>query len=261
MAQHMNLGKLMAPLPLSCLLHGAGIFAIGVLLGFNQDLLAMDVPVAEVVMEVAPEEMPERNVPKAVSLNPFASESVWESLTGQEAKQPVSQENVTAAKSVTGSPAASAGSQALLAENEAVKGGDGVTAAGTGSSEAAGGSAAAGGDTGHYEAGTAGTEDNAAPVSAAPAESMESIAGRFAARVEACKEYPYMAVKRGLTGAASITVTLSAAGSLENVYISSSSGEGLLDDAALQTVRNACPFAHGAGRSVTLTVPLHFDLQ
>ena len=32
-------------------------------------------------------------------------------------------------------------------------------------------------------------------------------------------------------------------------------------DAALQAVRNSCPFSHGAGRSLTLTVPIHFDLQ
>ncbi|SDP66481.1 energy transducer TonB [Selenomonas ruminantium] len=134
---------------------------------------------------------------------------------------------------------------------------------GTGTAAGSGTAADAAGSGGTSAAGTGGIDSagNAAAPAPAPTESMGSIAGRFAARVEANKEYPYMAIKRGETGVASVTVTLSEAGSLASVYVSGSSGSSLLDKAAMQAVRNSCPFTHGAARSITLTVPIHFDLQ
>ena len=261
-ASNLNFEKIMRPLPLSCLLHGVGIVGVCTFLGIQPDMLAPERPMAEVVMEVAPEELPERNVPQAASLNPFAPNSVWENMAGKPTEQSSAQTQAARENPAAAESPANTGSQALLAETEAAVKGDGVTAVGTGSAEAAGGSAAAGGDTGHYEAGEAGIRETAAPPAvSAPAESTASIASRFAARVEANKEYPYMAVKRGLTGAVRVTASLSAEGNLESVYITASSGASLLDEAALQAVRNSCPFSNGAGRSITITVPIHFDLQ
>jgi len=212
-------------------------------------------------MEVAPEELPERDIPQQSSLNPFAQDSLWKNICSPDQQvdehEPASQENVATA----GEQRGDAGSQTLLAADAAVQNGDGVTAAGMGSTAAGGGSAATGGDTGHYEAGAAGIEEHAAAVPAPPAESEASIADRFAACVESHKEYPYMAVRRGQTGVVRVSVTLGTDGSLLAAGISSSSGVAVLDEAALQAVRSACPFSHRAGREITLTVPLHFELQ
>lgn len=251
------------PLTLSCLLHGVVILGACALFS-GTDWQVDAKPPAEVVMEVAAEDLPERSVPQTVSLNPFAKESVWEKLAApvqeQSSAEPL---NPAGVESPAGE--AATGSAAMLDATEAADG-DGVTAAGPGSTAAAGGRAASGGDNGNYESAAADSTAQAAepapaPVSTAPAESTASVASRFAARVEANKEYPYMAVKRGQSGVVSVTVTLSAEGVLESSYISASSGVSVLDNAALQAVRNSCPFSHGAGRSLILTVPIHFDLQ
>ena len=252
--------KIMRPLPLSCFCHGVLILGICIFVG-HQPALGQDPQEAEVVMEVAPEEMPERDVPREASLNPFAQDSAWKNIS-QSSEKTVQPVTAATEPAESANDTATAGSQAVLSADEAVNGGDGAVASGEGNPvAAAGGGAASGGDTGHYAAGPAGQEETVKPAPPAPTESASSIASRFAARVEANKEYPYMAVRRGLTGVVSVTATLSADGSLERAYISGSSGESLLDNAALAAVRSSCPFTHGASRSITLTVPLHFNLQ
>jgi hypothetical protein len=67
------------PLTLSCLLHGVVILGACALFS-GTDWQVDAKPPAEVVMEVAAEDLPERSVPQTVSLNPFAKESVWEKL-------------------------------------------------------------------------------------------------------------------------------------------------------------------------------------
>ncbi len=230
------------PWMMSCLLHGVVILGACALFG-EVDFQVQEKPPAEVVMEVA------------------AEESVWEKLMAP-AQEQVQPESMTPAGTEgAGGEAAPAGNAAVLSAVEAA-GGDGVTAADSGSAAAVGGMAAGGSDREKAESTVSGPAQESAPAPpAAPAESTASIASRFAARVEANKEYPYMAVNRGQSGVVSVTVTLSAEGALESSYISASSGVSVLDNAALQAVRNSCPFGHGAGRSLTLTVPIHFDLQ
>ena len=248
------------PWMMSCLLHGVIILGACALFG-EVDLQVQEKPPAEVVMEVAAEDLPERNVPQNVSLNPLAKESVWEKQMAPAQEQVQPEPMTPAGTEGAGGETAPAGSAAVLSAAEAA-GGDGVTAAGSGSAAAVGGMAAGGSDSGKAESTVSGPAQEVTPAPpAAPAESTASIASRFAARVEANKEYPYMAVKRGQSGVVSVTVTLSAEGALESSYISASSGVSVLDNAALQAVRNSCPFRHGAGRSLTLTVPIHFDLQ
>ena len=231
------------PLPLSCICHVAGLGGAWLLFNWGYVPAEPVKPVAAIQVEmVAAAEtgsgadgqthsaMPAIRAPQPAVMNStfqqvVAGESPW-----------------TAASPAQAGAAGQAGGSALAA-------GSGTTGAGsreTGAQSGTGGGEAAG---------------ETASAETAPAESLASIASRFAAQVEANKEYPYMAVKRGDTGVASVTVTLSAGGSLESYYISGSSGASLLDNAALQAVRAACPFAHGAGRSITLTVPIHFDLQ
>ena len=250
--------QLQQPFPLSCLLHGVIILGVCMVIG-NADWPYTDKPPAEVVMEVKPEELPERTVPQKASLNPFAKESVWENLAVP-AKEPAAAETA-AGEAGPKSPAKanSSGSAAVLSAADAAAG-DGVVAAGAGSQAMTGGTTAvaANTNTGGDGSGAVGADGDAP---AAPAESTASIASRFAARVEANKEYPYMAVKRGQSGVVSVTATLSAAGNLESSFVAASSGVSVLDSAALQAVRNSCPFNHGAGKSITMTVPIRFSLQ
>ena len=92
-------------------------------------------------------------------------------------------------------------------------------------------------------------------------ESDADIASRFAARVEANKEYPYSAVRLGQTGSVTIWADLSADGALEGCGISSSSGISSLDQSALKAVRASCPFPHGAGHSIHIVETIYFNLN
>lgn len=94
-----------------------------------------------------------------------------------------------------------------------------------------------------------------------PTESIDDIAGRFAARVEANKRYPSMAIRMDQQGVVMVYATLSADGNLLDYGVSSSSGYDNLDKAALKAVASSCPFSHGANGSITITVPIHFQLD
>lgn len=120
------------------------------------------------------------------------------------------------------------------------------------SSRSDNGSAAAAGsssDSPNSSAGSGSTESDA------------DIASRFAAHVEANKEYPYSAVRLGQTGSVTIWADLSADGALEGCGISSSSGISSLDQSALKAVRASCPFPHGAGHSIHIVETIYFNLN
>ena len=70
-----------------------------------------------------------------------------------------------------------------------------------------------------------------------------------------------MAMKRNQQGVVTVYATISAGGSLLDSGIAGSSGVSSLDKAALAAVRSSCPFEHGAGDTITITVPIHFYLQ
>lgn len=80
----------------------------------------------------------------------------------------------------------------------------------------------------------------------------------FWAAVNANKTYPTMAIKRGLTGTVNVTVTLDANG---NCVGASASGDGMLAKAAVNAVYAACPYPNPTGASVTINVPVTFELQ
>ena len=259
------LRRVLSPVPFSCLLHVLFVLALAFFIGAPHHA---DAPKeAEVVLPVSPEEMPVRETRPKESYNPFAEPAVCKDVLAPAPKE--AQTEDTASSSPAERPAAQvpqqAGSQAILSEREAVTGGDGAPAVGTGNpTAAAGGAAVAGGDTGHYEAGAAGTADEAAPAPPAPEpprESLSSIANRFVARVEANKEYPYMAMRRSLEGSVTVSVTIAEDGALVSAGVASSSGVSDLDANALAAVRASCPFPHGAGRTITLDVPVQFFLQ
>jgi len=61
-------------------------------------------------------------------------------------------------------------------------------------------------------------------------------------RLEHFKHYPASARRRGIEGAVDVSFRLNAQGRAENMQLVSGSGYGILDDAAMNTVRRAEPF-------------------
>jgi len=61
-------------------------------------------------------------------------------------------------------------------------------------------------------------------------------------RLEHFKHYPTSARRRGIEGAVDVSFRLNAQGRAENMQLVSGSGYGILDDAAMNTVRRAEPF-------------------
>lgn len=83
---------------------------------------------------------------------------------------------------------------------------------------------------------------------------------RFLARVEAHKEYPYMALKRNQEGRPVVRVEFDADGNLISARLSASSGVQSLDHAAVKAVRSASPFQHGLGTALSMEVPVRYQL-
>ena len=83
----------------------------------------------------------------------------------------------------------------------------------------------------------------------------------FARRLEEKKDYPYIARKRGQAGTVLVRVRLQPSGELEDAVVVASSGVGRLDEAAIKLIRDACPFEHGTGRFLAVTVPITYVLK
>ena len=83
----------------------------------------------------------------------------------------------------------------------------------------------------------------------------------FWAAVNAKKEYPYMAVKRGLEGTTQIVTTISSSGAITNVRISIPSGYSILDDAALSAAYAVGSYPNPTGKTVTVTTDVSFNLR
>lgn len=237
------------PLPLSCLCHGLILLIVG-LWGSSYQPAYTQESEAAIEFEMTEQELAQVKEIQQVEPEPmsFLSSGAVESNYHQQA---------------------ASGSQALLASDEAAAGGDGVVAAGQGNVQASeGGSSFATGLTGTGTGDTLGADNNISTGSTAgaesqpePTESIDDIAGRFAARVEANKRYPSMAIRMDQQGVVMVYATLSADGNLLDYGVSSSSGYDNLDKAALKAVASSCPFSHGANGSITITVPIHFQLD
>lgn len=237
------------PLPLSCLCHGLILLIVG-LWGSSYQPAYTQESEAAIEFEMTEQELAQVKEIQQVEPEPmsFLSGGAVESNYNQQA---------------------ASGSQALLASDEAAAGGDGVVATGQGNVQASeGGSSFAAGLTGTGTGDTLGADNNISTGSTAiaesqpePTESIGDIAGRFAARVEANKKYPSMAIRMDQQGVVMVYATLSADGNLLDYGVSSSSGYDNLDKAALKAVASSCPFSHGANGSITITVPIHFQLD
>lgn len=243
------INRTVKPLPLSCLCHGLILLLVG-LWGSSYQPAYSQEPEAAVEFEMTEQELAQVKEIQQVEpeLMSFHSGGAVESNYHQQA---------------------ASGSQALLDAEEAVAGGDGAVAAGQGNVQAAEGeSSFAAGITGNGTGDTLGADNNISTGSTSvaesqpePTESIGDIAGRFAARVEANKKYPSMAIRMDQQGVVMVYATLSADGNLLDCGVSSSSGYDNLDKAALKAVASSCPFSHGANGSITITVPIHFQLD
>lgn len=243
------INRTVKPLPLSCLCHGLILLLVG-LWGSSYQPAYSQEPEAAVEFEMTEQELAQVKEIQQVEpeLMSFHSGGAVESNYHQQA---------------------ASGSQALLAAEEAVAGGDGAVAAGQGNVQASEGeSSFAAGLTGNGTGDTLGADNNISTGSTSvaesqpePTESIGDIAGRFAARVEANKKYPSMAIRMDQQGVVMVYATLSADGNLLDCGVSSSSGYDNLDKAALKAVASSCPFSHGSNGSITITVPIHFQLD
>lgn len=259
MTMVLRLGRhCLCPFPLACILHVVLLTAAAAL-GGNMDRTAARSE-AEVVLELTPEEAAVRD-----SIAPAAPRS-WTDRLMSATQERAAQDAAVDTAPERGAAAVGAGAEeALLPAAETTVGHDAAaagsgsqaSAGGTGSGETAGATGSSAGPAGEADTGVAGGQAEVGDAS----ESAGSIAARFAVRVEQRKEYPYMAVKRGLTGVVTVGVTLGSDGSLQGAYIAASSGSPLLDESALTAVRHACPFPHGAGCSISLQVPIVYELD
>ena len=78
--------------------------------------------------------------------------------------------------------------------------------------------------------------------------------------LEGHKKYPYLASKRGIEGTTLVLMRLDKAGNLISATIESSSGNELLDKAALKAIQASCPYQHGTAGYVTVSVPIVYRL-
>ena len=83
----------------------------------------------------------------------------------------------------------------------------------------------------------------------------------FWAAVNANKEYPYMAMKRRLEGTTTIVTTISSSGAITSVSIASSSGHGVLDDAAVAAAYAVGSYPNPTGATVSVTTNVSFNIR
>lgn len=81
----------------------------------------------------------------------------------------------------------------------------------------------------------------------------------FWAAVNANKEYPYMAMKRGLTGSVTIVTTIDPSGRITNVGLEATSGHKILDDAALNAAYAVGSYPNPTGGTVYARTTVHFQ--
>jgi TonB family protein len=73
-------------------------------------------------------------------------------------------------------------------------------------------------------------------------ESLRRFLDTVRKRIEANKKYPFSAMNAGIEGRSGVRLTILMNGQLEDVVITDSSGNEVLDNSALESVRSAAPF-------------------
>ena len=81
------------------------------------------------------------------------------------------------------------------------------------------------------------------------------------ARIDSHKQYPPMAVKRHIQGNVTIQTTLDGNGNCLGVAVVASSGQAMLDSAAVRAARAACPYPNATKKKITVTTTVRFELE
>ena len=149
-------------------------------------------------------------------------------------------------------PADTGGSTAAVSDGGSGGGSGSGSGTGEGSGEGSGSGSGEGSGSGSG-AGSGSGDSGATGTGSAPFDS-----DGFWSAVNANKSYPPMAIKRGLTGTVTVTVVLDSSG---NCVSASADSSGLLAKAAVNAVYAACPYPNGTGSTVTVHVPVTFNLQ
>lgn len=157
-------------------------------------------------------------------------------------------------------PGDTGGSTAAVSDGGSGGGSGSGSGTGEGSGEGSGSGSGAGSGSGDGQGygegsgnGQGSGDSGAAGTGSAPFDS-----DGFWSAVNANKSYPPMAIKRGLTGTVTVTVVLDSSG---NCVSASADSSGLLAKAAVNAVYAACPYPNGTGSTVTVHVPVTFNLQ
>ena len=157
----------------------------------------------------------------------------------------------TSASSSTSAPSsASSGSASGSGEGSGSGSGSG---SGTGSGDGKGDGQGVGSGSG---AGQGSGDGNVSGTGSAPFDT-----NGFWAAVNANKEYPYMAMKRRLEGTTTIVTTISASGAITSVSVASSSGHGMLDDAAVAAAYAVGSYPNPTGATVSVTTNVSFSIR
>ena len=157
----------------------------------------------------------------------------------------------TPASSSTSVPSsASSGSASGSGEGSGSGSGSG---SGTGSGDGSGDGQGVGSGSG---AGQGSGDGNVSGTGSAPFDT-----NGFWAAVNANKEYPYMAMKRRLEGTTTIVTTISSSGAITSVSIASSSGHGVLDDAAVAAAYAVGSYPNPTGATVSVTTNVSFSIR
>ena len=154
----------------------------------------------------------------------------------------------SAASDSSAPPSASTGSSAGSGDGS----GSG-TGSGTGSGDGKGDGQGVGSGSG---AGQGSGDGNVSGTGSAPFDT-----NGFWAAVNANKEYPYMAMKRRLEGTTTIVTTISASGAITSVSVASSSGHGMLDDAAVAAAYAVGSYPNPTGATVSVTTNVSFSIR
>ena len=157
----------------------------------------------------------------------------------------------TSASSSTAAPS-SAASGSASGSGEGSGSGSG-SGSGTGSGDGKGDGQGVGSGSG---AGQGSGDGNVSGTGSAPFDT-----NGFWAAVNANKEYPYMAMKRRLEGTTTIVTTISSSGAITSVSIASSSGHGMLDDAAVAAAYAVGSYPNPTGATVSVTTNVSFSIR
>jgi len=162
---------------------------------------------------------------------------------------------VTVPQAASETPASSSTSEPSSASSGSASGsGSGFgSGSGTGSGDGKGDGQGVGSGSG---AGQGSGDGNVSGTGSAPFDT-----NGFWAAVNANKEYPYMAMKRRLEGTTTIVTTIDASGDITNVSVESSSGHGMLDDAAVAAAYAVGSYPNPTGATVSVTTNVSFSIR